>query len=192
MQHTAQVVRLEASEELLHHVAANLRAARHALGWTQQALAEKADVSRRMLAAVESGDSNVSLATLDRLAHALGLPFADLVRPCAADARGAEPVLVWQGASTESRARLLVSVPARGSVELWEWSLAPGERYDAEPDRAGMRELLYVVSGTLTLERAGGREDVAEGGSATYPSDQAYAYANHGDAPVRFVRNVVG
>src|SRR5687767_6760857 len=118
---------------LLRHVAANLRSARQLRGWTQQALAEAADVSRRMVVAIEAGESNVSLATLDRLAEALGVPFAELVR--APDATAPAPELVWRGGEPGSRARFLAGVPARGTVELWEWSLAPGERYDAEPDR---------------------------------------------------------
>lgn len=169
---------------LLRHVAANLRSARQRRGWTQQALAERAEVSRRMVVAIEAGESNVSLATLDRLADALGVPFAELVR--APDDPSPPPELVWRGGAPGSRGRFLASVTARGGVELWEWSLAPGERYDAEPDRPGTRTLLYVAAGTLTLE-ADGRRTVEEGESACFDSDRPYAYANRGAVPLRFV-----
>lgn len=180
------------SETLLRQVAANLRAARQALGWSQQTLADHADVSLRMVAALEAGNSNVSLATLDRLAHALGSTFADVIRAPSARSGEAEPVVVWQGESPQSRARLLQSVPASGTLELWDWSLGPGERYDAEADRPGIREVVYVVSGTLTLELGGGVETVAAGQSIAYPSDRSYAYVNAGAAPVRFLRNTIG
>lgn len=170
---------------LLRHVAANLRAARQLRGWTQQALAGAAEVSRRMVVAIEAGESNVSLATLDRLADALGVPFAELVR--APDAEVPPPEVVWRGGHPGSRARLLAGIPARGAVELWEWSLAPGERYAAEPDRPGTRVLLYVAAGVLTLEADGRATTIGEGGTAGFASDRAYAYANGGSVPLRFV-----
>jgi transcriptional regulator with XRE-family HTH domain len=132
------------SETLLRQVAANLRAARQGRGWSQQALADRAEVSLRMVAALEAGNSNVSLATLDRLAHALGSTFAELIRAPSSRSGQTEPVLVWQGASPHSRACLLQSVPAGGTLELWDWSLGPGERYDAEADRPGVREMVYL------------------------------------------------
>ncbi|MET0398732.1 MAG: XRE family transcriptional regulator [Longimicrobiaceae bacterium] len=174
---------------LLRHVAANLRAARQQRGWTQQALAERADVSRRMVVGIEAGDSNVSLATLDRLADALGVPFADLVR--APDAAVPAPEVVWRGGDPRSRARFLAGVPGGGTVELWEWSLAPGERYDAAPDRPGTRTLVYVAAGTLTLHTDAGGQTVAEGESAGFTSDQPYVYANRGAVPLRVVITAV-
>jgi len=174
---------------LLRHVAANLRAARQLRGWTQQALAERADVSRRMVVGIEAGDSNVSLATLDRLADALGVPFADLVR--APDAEVPAPEVVWRGGDPRSRARFLAGVPGGGTVELWEWSLAPGERYDAAPDRPGTRTLVYVAAGTLTLQADGGGQTVAEGESACFVSDRPYVYANRGAVPLRVVITAV-
>lgn len=170
---------------LLRHVAANLRSARQGRGWTQQALAERADVSRRMVVGIEAGESNVSLATLDRLADALGVPFSDLVR--APDAEVPPPEVVWRGGDPGSRARFLAGLPGGGTVELWEWSLAPGERYDAEPDRAGTRVLLYVAAGTLALRAEGADRTVEEGESACFASDRAYAFANSGSRPLRFV-----
>lgn len=165
--------------ELLSDVSANLRQARQAAGLSQSALAERADVSRRMITMIESGEGNVSLGTLDRLAMALGLPFAELVRPAGT---------AWRGRVPGSQARL---VAATGTVELWDWTLGPGERYVAEPDRLGMREMILIIEGILILERAGGRETFATGQSVVFASDQPYAYENPGPGALRFVKNVV-
>lgn len=181
------------SEPLLQYVAANLRAARAVRGWTQQQLAERASVSRRMVVAIEAGESNVSLGTLDRLAAALGVSFGELVRePAPAGAAVLAPMLVWRGGSGESQARLLASVPAAGVVELWEWRLAAGERYAADPDRPGTRVLVHLLSGELTVEAGGLRERLAAGDTLAFPSDQPYSYRNEGSGPARFVKNVVG
>lgn len=37
-------------------------------------------------------------------------------------------------------------------MELWRWTLAPGERYDALPDGPGFSEMIWILSGELTLE----------------------------------------
>lgn len=143
-----------------------------------------------MLAAIEGEESNVSLATLDRIAAALGLTFAELLRDPGLPSNSA-PVLAWQSRSRRSSAVLLQSAPATRSVELWEMSLAPDERYLAEPDRPGMREQVLVISGTLTLQVDGESTDLVAGASITFESDRRYEYRNAGKKPVRFVRNVV-
>jgi transcriptional regulator with XRE-family HTH domain len=193
MQNIAQGTGMtDSADRLFQRIAARLREARQARGFTQRALAESAAVSLRMVAALEGGESNVSLSTLDRLAHALGLTFAELVGGVTDASPAREPVRVWEGRAPESHGSLLRSARVDGAVELWEWSLAPGERYDAEPDRAGVREWVYVTRGRLTLELGGRRDEVGEGESAAYPSDQEYSYLNEGSETLRFVKNVVG
>ncbi len=63
---------------VLQHVSLNVRSLRHASGLSQTALAERSGVSRRMLVAIEAGEKNVSLTTLDLIAEALGVAFSDL------------------------------------------------------------------------------------------------------------------
>lgn len=179
--------------QVLLDVSANLRLARQALGWSQDKLATAAGVSRRMLVNIEGGDSNASLATLDRLAAALGLSFAELVRPPAVSPQQpVAPVPVWQGRHPDSHASLLQSLSSAGRiVELWAWQLAAGERYDAEADPAGSHEMLYVIDGKLELERAGARQRLGPSDSLAFASDCAYAYLNNGAVPVRFTKNVI-
>jgi transcriptional regulator with XRE-family HTH domain len=171
-------------------VGGNIRAQRQNLGLSQQALADRAGLSRRMVTLIEAGDGNASLATLDRLAEALDLTFARLTQAYDAGEQS-KPVDLWQGEDKRSKARLLASCPARHAVELWSWSLAPGERYDAEPDPAGMHELVTVISGTLHLVVAGKSRRLEAGQSASFASDQPYAYANPGKTLLRFIKNVV-
>ncbi|WP_192035146.1 XRE family transcriptional regulator [Halomonas sp. YLGW01] len=176
--------------DVLVHVAANVRRLRQAAGLSQQALAEAAGVSRRMLVSVERGDVNVSLATLDRLAEALGVIFHVLVQPPETEDSAHIDEIAWAGHSPQSHGRLLASKAAR-EVELWRWQLAPGERYDSEADPAGWHEMIVVVEGTLTLRIGEQVLTLAEGEFHVYPSDQAYAYCNEGEVPVGFIRNVL-
>ncbi|CAI0736682.1 anaerobic benzoate catabolism transcriptional regulator [Serratia entomophila] len=176
--------------KVLQYLSSNLRGYRLQAGFSQMALAERSGVSRRMLAGIEAGDRNVSLAVLDKLAAALNLSFTDLVQ--APDARGNHLVgeLAWQGAQPASQALFVASVPAHQRVELWQWTLMPGEHYDSAPDAAGWREIIYVIAGTLTLVLEQHTLTLAAGETQVFNSDQQYAYANRGDQPLLFIRNV--
>lgn len=176
---------------VLEHVAENVRRLRLAAGLSQQALAEASDVSRRMLVGIESGDANVSLNTLDRIAEALGVKFADLVQAADGGSRSRIEAVAWQGQQAGSRAVLLASQTVRNEVEFWSWTLMPGERYQAPADPAGWHEMFYVIEGALTIELPAGDHVIAAEDFFVFPSDCDYAYRNDGDTPLRFIRNVV-
>ena len=59
-------------------VAENLRIARLLRQWSQEDLAEAADLDRSYISGVEHAERNVSLDNLERLAHAVGMTIADL------------------------------------------------------------------------------------------------------------------
>jgi transcriptional regulator with XRE-family HTH domain len=61
-------------------VAANLRRVRQARGWSQEALADLAGLHRTYVGSIERGERNVSVDNIERLAQALGLDPADLLK----------------------------------------------------------------------------------------------------------------
>lgn len=175
---------------MLAFVAQNLRRLRRRAGMSQVALAEASGISRRMIVNLEGGATNISLSSLDHLAEALGAKFVDLVSDPEAHGRRIDAV-AWRGTQPESKAVLLGSVPARSDVQLWTWTLAPGDRYTAEPDPEGWHEMLFVSEGRLLIDLAEGPITVEAGGYAIYSSAQQYAYVNVADGVTRFIRNVV-
>ena len=60
-------------------VATRLKALRQRRGWTQEALAAKAGLSRTYLARLETVRQDPTLSTLVKLAKALGVPVARLL-----------------------------------------------------------------------------------------------------------------
>lgn len=176
---------------VLAHVSDNLRRLRAAAGLSQTALAQASGISRRMIIAVESGDANISLSSLDKLAGAMGVGFVDLVRDPARVAGNEINEVTWQGGSAESSAILLGTSPAATETQMWVWSLGPGDRYDAEPDPQGWHEMIFVTEGTLTLVLSGVEKAYAPGTFAVFSSAQDYAYINAGTQIVKFIRNVV-
>ena len=161
---------------VLAHLATNLRRLRLAAGLSQEELGRKSGLSRRMVNGVEAGSTNISLANLDHVAAALNVAFVDLVQP---PQRPHDSLRVLLGAA-----------PASRQVELWSWTLAPGERYDAEPDPAGFSEMIYVLEGELQLVLAAETRQLATGDFFVFSSAQAYAYVNAGESTLRFTRNV--
>jgi transcriptional regulator with XRE-family HTH domain len=149
---------------------------------SQAVLAEKSGVSRRMLVAIEAGEKNVSLTTLDRVAEALDVAFSDLIQ--APDARDPSRI-------PGSKAVLLSKATATREVELWEWRLEPGEHYPSEPDAEGWSEQLYVFEGCLTLMLGDQPQKIAAGEFFMFASNQPHSYRNDGEVAARFVRNVV-
>jgi transcriptional regulator with XRE-family HTH domain len=173
---------------VLEHVAGNLRRFRERRELSQQALAEAADVSRRMVVAIETGEANVSLNTLDRLAAALEVKFADLIQQPAAPDHSRIAQQVWQGKQPGSYGTLLATSPARTDVELWDWALMPGESYTSHPS-PGWYEMIRVLNGELTVTRTGGDQQVLEGDFLAFASD-GFTVSNQTATVVRFTRVV--
>lgn len=66
-------------------LAANLRALRQELGYSQEELAHRADIDRTYVSSLERSVYAAGIDVVDRLARALGVEAADLLR--APDAR---------------------------------------------------------------------------------------------------------
>lgn len=61
-------------------VGRNVRQARKVAGLSQEALADAAEIDRTYVSGVERGVRNPTVTILDRLAKALGVTAADLLR----------------------------------------------------------------------------------------------------------------
>ncbi|MBI2988032.1 MAG: helix-turn-helix transcriptional regulator [Deltaproteobacteria bacterium] len=60
-------------------VAANLRRLRLQRKWSQEECAEKCGLHRTYVGAIERGERNITLTTLDRIAAAFGISVVDLL-----------------------------------------------------------------------------------------------------------------
>jgi transcriptional regulator with XRE-family HTH domain len=175
--------------QLLEVVSSRIRQRRVDKRLTLDRLSVLAGVSKGMLVQIESGRANPSIATLCKIAAALGASVADLVQvsgqqPAEVLPAGA-PRLLWRGGKGGS-ATLLVGSTGPDMLELWSWELRPGERYEAQPHPTGTEELIHVVSGRLALVFGEVSYVIGSGGSAVAHTDRPHAYACDGAKPVRF------
>lgn len=187
----SNILHSQERRDVLAHVSGNLRRLRQSSGMSQAALAEASGISRRMIVAVEAGDANISLSSLDKLAAAMGVGFVDLVRDPSRTSSADINEVTWRGQGPESAGILLGTAPAGHETQMWLWSLEGGEHYDAEPDPQGWHEMLFVTEGVLTLTLSGVAKNYAAGNFAIYSSAQVYSYTNGGSETVKFIRNVV-
>jgi transcriptional regulator with XRE-family HTH domain len=76
------------SEAIRKALAANVRAHRARLGFSQEDLAAAAGLHRTYVGAVERSERNVTLSSLEALASALGVTVPELLAPGGGDKRG--------------------------------------------------------------------------------------------------------
>jgi len=162
------------------------RQARH---WTLDQLAEAAGVSRRMLINVEQATMNPSVGTLLRISAALGVGLPDLVQSPEPKGvkvtRKGEGALLWSSAAG-GRGVLVAGTEPPEVMELWDWTLAPGDQHASEPHTPGTKELLQVLQGTVTVVAAEQMVVLETGDSLSFPGDVAHSYSNNGTDAARF------
>jgi transcriptional regulator with XRE-family HTH domain len=166
-----------------------VRQERQSRRWTLDQLAEAAGVSRRMVVNVEQGAANPSVGILLRISDALGVGLPALVepphpKPLKVTRSGAGAVL-W---SSESGGRgvLVTGTAPPDVVELWDWTLSPGDAHVSEAHARGTKELVQVQHGMITVEVAGQSVTLEAGDAVAFSGDVAHSYANPGTQPARF------
>ncbi|QNE78592.1 cupin domain-containing protein [Streptomyces finlayi] len=180
-------------DQLTQSLARNLRRWRGERGFTLDALAARAGVSRGMIIQIEQARTNPSVGTTVKLADALGVSITTLLDceqgPQVRIVPAGQAVRMW---TTEagSSTTLLVGTEAAGPLELWFWCLMPGEGSASDPHPEGTVELLHVTSGELTLVVDGEPHAVPAGTSATFEAHLAHAYRNEGAEPAEFTMAV--
>ncbi|MFF2243784.1 helix-turn-helix domain-containing protein [Arthrobacter sp. NPDC058130] len=170
-------------------IGARVRQERQSRGWTLDQLAEAAGVSRRMVINVEQGSVNPSVGTLLRISDALGVGLPALVespqpKPVKVTRRG-EGAALWHGESG-GRGVLVAGTERPDVVELWDWTLAPGDHHATEAHAPGTKELLQVLQGTITMAVAEQCIILDAGDAVSFPGDMAHSFANPGAEPARF------
>lgn len=179
----------QSTSTLAQAIGARVRHERQARGWTLDQLAEAAGVSRRMLINVEQGAANPSVGTLLKISDALGVGLPALVepphpKPVKVTRRG-EGAALWSS-EAGGRGVLVAGTEPPDVVELWDWTLAPGDRHVSEAHTSGTKELLQVLEGTILVSIGDQSITLDAGDAVAFAGDVPHAYANPGTQPARF------
>jgi transcriptional regulator with XRE-family HTH domain len=149
-----------------------------------KAVAERADVSESFLSQVERGKARASVASLTRIAAALGVTVADLFEPDGARRpprvlpREARPVLPF---GNLGRKYLLTPRPLE-HLEVFVGELDPGGSTGDEAYTHGDSEELFVVlSGRVHVQLGDDVHELEAGDSIDYRSSIPHRVSNAGD-----------
>ncbi len=146
-------------------------------------------MSRRMVVNVEQGAANPSVGTLLRISDALGVGLPALVEPPhprpVKVTRHGDGAVLWSGEFGGSGV-LMAGTEPPDVVELWDWTLGPGDRHGSEAHAPGTKELLQVRQGAITVEVADQSFTLDVGDALAFPGDVAHSYTNPGTLPARF------
>jgi transcriptional regulator with XRE-family HTH domain len=170
-------------------IGVRVRQERQSRRWTLDQLAEAAGVSRRMVVNVEQGGANPSVGTLLRISDALGVGLPALVeppqpKPVKVTRRG-EGATLWSGDSG-GRGVLVAGTEPPDVLELWDWTLGPGEHHASEAHTPGTKELLQVQEGAVTVEVADQSVTLNAGDAVAFPGHVVHSYSNPSTQPARF------
>ncbi len=172
-------------------LALNLREWRAKRGWTQAELARRAELSKGMLVQIEQAQTNPSIATLCKLANALGVALQRLVEvadePEVRRVSRNDVAWLWKGRSRGSAAGLVAGIESPVPVELWDWRIGPRDGYDAVAHPPGTREIVHVLEGTARISVGGVDLSVAAGEAAVFRADRPHRYAAAGGRATRFI-----
>lgn len=157
-------------------------------GISLRTLAGRTGFSPSFVSQVENGQSSPSIASLDRLADALGLGLADFFGHVEA-----ANVVVARSSDREvltsewSRARIepLVGFGALRNLEGLLVTLAPGGRSGKAPSFRPFEQLSIVLDGEVTLVLPGAQHVLTSSDAAAIPAGSAYQWENRGDQDVR-------
>ena len=179
----------ESTSALALAIGVRVRQERQSRRWTLDQLAEAAGVSRRMVVNVEQGAANPSVGTLLRISDALGVGLPALVeRPQAKPVkviRHGDGAVLWNS-ECGGRGVLVAGTGPPDVVELWDWTLGPGDHHLSEAHTPGTKELVQVQQGTVAIEIADQSVILDAGDAVAFCGDVAHSYANPGPQPARF------
>jgi transcriptional regulator with XRE-family HTH domain len=170
-------------------IGARVKQERQARQWTLDQLAATAGVSRRMVINVEQGAVNPSVGTLLRISDALGIGLPALVKPPQAKpvrvTRQGDGSALWSG-GFGGRGVLVAGTEPPDVLELWDWTLEPGEQHASEAHAPGTKELLQVQQSAITLQVADETVALKAGDAVAFGGDVAHSYTNPGKRTARF------
>lgn len=179
----------QTTSALAQAIGRRVRQERQSRRWTLDRLAETAGVSRRMVVNVEQGAANPSVGTLLRIGDALGIGLPALVEPPRLKSvrviRNGDGATLWSS-QAGGRGVLVAGTEPPDVVELWDWTLAPGDHHLSEAHSPGTKELVQVQQGTIAVEVEDQSVRLDAGDAVTFPGDAAHSYDNPGTQPARF------
>lgn len=157
-------------------------------GLSLRALASRAGVSSSFLSQLENGRTNASVASLRKIATALGVSPAQLLDEGSEHTRGVlraadRPTIRLDGAEKH-----VVSLPPLRNVEVYTGIIYPGGSTGSELFAHGNgQEFFLVTSGTVTMQLGDGEYRMSKNDSIEFPSAVPHGARNDTQTPAEVI-----
>ncbi|MCE0763203.1 XRE family transcriptional regulator [Pseudonocardia kujensis] len=185
---------MQSPDDVATAIGRNVRALRQQRRMTIDALAAASGVSRGTVIQIETARGNPSIGTLVHLAEALRVGVTSLVdgdaTPRVVVRRAEQAVPLWSS-DAGSTAVFRIGTDPPDVVELWDWTLQPGDAFEGEAHPIGTAEVLSVLHGRLGLRVGAVEHELGEGDTVMFQAQVPHRYSGAGDRPVRFTMVVL-
>jgi transcriptional regulator with XRE-family HTH domain len=183
-------VDLPATGQLMRQIGARVRAIREQRGRTIKDLADASGVSVGHISMMERGKGNPSFNTLVQIAHALDVPFAQMLHTTdgtspvvrAGDRRPLDPHNGAAGAIHQ-----LLTPSLKYAIEAIWVEEPPDYNSEETPFQHAGEEFGLILEGHHTVWLDGVPYDLEPGDSITYASTIPHWYSNRGDTTVKAI-----
>ncbi|MBX3079237.1 MAG: cupin domain-containing protein [Cryobacterium sp.] len=159
-------------------------ALRQVLGLSLRGLASASGLSASFLSQLENGRTDASVASLRKLAIALGVTPAQLLDDSNIHTRGVlraqdRPTLPLSGAE-----KYVISIPPLRNLEVYAGRFDPGGDTGSDPYTHGnAQEIFLVTDGTVVLELGNERFSMSSDDSIEFLSSLPHRVVNESDSP---------
>lgn len=170
-------------------IGSQVRALRKQRGLSLRGLAEICDLSPTTISLIERGDSSPSVATLHRLATALGLPITAFFQ----EPEAKVAVILTRARERRRLGTGEVQIESLGSglkgqaMELFAVTLPPGSGSGAGAILHSGHELVYCIGGEIEYQIDGKSYLLAPGDSLLFEARLPHCWQNQGQDPATFL-----
>ncbi|MBD5451695.1 MAG: helix-turn-helix domain-containing protein [Lachnospiraceae bacterium] len=166
--------------QLDKNIAENLKRIRKAKNMSLDMLAERTGVSKSMLGQIERGESNPTLATIEKIVDGIKVPLEDLIY------KKTESIVIidndklplYKAQEGAYQVRAIFPYDRHRNFEVYEVRIEPGEDCACLAREDGSNEYILVAQGTLTLETQEGTYEVAAEHAIKIASQSSHSYHN--------------
>ncbi len=164
-------------------VGVNVQKERRKQQLSLDALSAASGVSKAMLSQIESGKVNPTVATMWKIAHALGVDFdmmlkGEGVRSKKFEVNPAERITSFTMESSGTVFRVLSPIRMAEDLEFYMVTLEPGAVHASQPHQEGTEEYLTVLSGELSVIAGKNTAQLRKGDFISYESDVEHSISN--------------
>lgn len=166
-------------------VGRNVRRRRDEHALSLSALARRSGIAKATLSAIEAGDGNPTVTTLEAVAAALDLSLSQLLE--SGDEALTRVVRNSEAQRPDTDDVLIESFSCRGLMEVYDIRYEPGFRVDYQAHPPGFVERVMLHQGRLLAGTTEEPVEMEAGDFLFFPSDRPHVYETIGSEPARGV-----